>query len=426
MTQINTNGINANYPVPGKNNSSQGFRDNFSQIKTNLDAAGSELADLQSKVVVKTALNNSSLNNDMANTLISNAAVSGFRSTTYNLGNALAGTVLIDVNRADVHYGTITGNVTLQFKNWSPTNTESNVQLRLAVANSNAYVQLPSQCIQSNNNFGVTLIENYANIGNVATLTAPANTEVLEYTFSTLDCGNTITISPVNRPYQATQIINRDPPPTGVPGDTSGTVAVGNSVSQIAITNTYANDQMLTSSTSSLYVDMPITFTGSTFGGINADTTYYVKTITAPSLFTVASAAGGSNVDLSAASGSMYANPVSYMYVCTNDFAANVYAKDVNNTFASGNVITLNNTTNLTVNSPIVFTGNVDTANTLLTSNTVYYIKTISSPNITISQSRFNGIAGSVKPVGNKSNAAIVATAYVGSDIWKKIQLTSW
>ncbi len=37
MSQINTNGINTNYPVPGQNNSSQGFRDNFAQIK---DKAG--------------------------------------------------------------------------------------------------------------------------------------------------------------------------------------------------------------------------------------------------------------------------------------------------------------------------------------------------------------------------------------------------
>ena len=37
MSQINTNGINTNYPEPGTNNSSQGFRDNFAQIRTNLN-----------------------------------------------------------------------------------------------------------------------------------------------------------------------------------------------------------------------------------------------------------------------------------------------------------------------------------------------------------------------------------------------------
>ena len=65
--------MNTNYPVPGVNNNSQGFRDNFAAIKTNLNAAGTEITDLQNKVVVKQALANSTLNNDMANTLISNA-----------------------------------------------------------------------------------------------------------------------------------------------------------------------------------------------------------------------------------------------------------------------------------------------------------------------------------------------------------------
>lgn len=426
MSQINTNGINDNYPIPGKNNSSQGFRDNFSQIKNNLNVASAEITDLQNKVVVKAALDNSPINNDMANTLISNAATSGFRATTYNLGSALSGTVIVDVNKADVHYGTVTGDVTLQFGSWAPSNTESNVQLRLTMGNTNAKILLPSQCIQSNNNFGVTLLENYANVGNVATLTAPANTEVLEYTFSTIDCGNSITVTPINRPFQSTQIINRDPPPTGLPGDTDGTVAIGVSAGQVTITNTYANDEILTSSTSSLYVDMPITFTGTTFGGITAGTTYYVKAIPASTRFTVATTVGGANVDLTAASGTMYANPASYMYVCTGSFASTAYPKDVINTYATGNVIMLSNTNNLTVNAPIIFTGNVDTANTNLLANTVYYIKTISSPNITVSQSRFNGVAGTVYAVGNKTTANIVATGYVGPDIWKKIQLSSW
>ena len=40
---INTNGINVNYPVPGINNSSQGFRDNFTAIRTDLNTAATEI-----------------------------------------------------------------------------------------------------------------------------------------------------------------------------------------------------------------------------------------------------------------------------------------------------------------------------------------------------------------------------------------------
>lgn len=430
MSQINTNGINVNYPIPGKNQSTQGFRDNFTTIKTALDTGAKEISDLQSKVVVKSALDNSSINNDMANTIISNAAIRGFRSTTYNLGNALSGTVIVDVNKADVHYGTVTGNVLLQFGSWAPTNTESNVTLRLTIANSNATVSLPSQCVSSNNNYGVTLLENYANVANVATITAPSDSNVLEYCFSTIDCGNTITVSPTNRPFQTTQIINRDPPPTGIPGDASGTVAVGNSVGQFSITSTNAADYFTVANTSALYSDLPVVFTGTSMeANITVGTTYYVRNVVSNTTFTVSSTLGGANVNLAgnaSPTATMSCNPASYLYICTDTFSSTPYAKDVINTYASGNIIQLSNTNNLAVNAPVIFTGDMDTANTKLTANTVYYIKTISSPNITVSQSRFNGIAGTVTQIGNKTSANIVATGYVGPDIWKKIQLSSW
>ena len=61
MSNINTNGININYPVPGTNNSTQGFRDNFASIKNNLTSAKTEITDLQSKVLVKSALSDTTL-----------------------------------------------------------------------------------------------------------------------------------------------------------------------------------------------------------------------------------------------------------------------------------------------------------------------------------------------------------------------------
>lgn len=54
MSQINPTllaGINENYPIAGANNSSQGFRDNFSTIKQGLNIAGNELGYLQGKQI---------------------------------------------------------------------------------------------------------------------------------------------------------------------------------------------------------------------------------------------------------------------------------------------------------------------------------------------------------------------------------------
>ena len=434
-SQINTNGINANYPVPGQNNSSQGFRDNFAQIRGQFNTTANEITDLQSKVVLKAALDNTTLNNDMANVLISNTATSGFRATTYNLGNALAGTVLVDVNRADVHFGSLTGNVVLQFGNWAPTNTQSNVIVRLTYANASttpAVVQLPSSCVNSNNNFGVTLLENYANVGGVATLSAPANANIIELHFSSLDCGNTVTVTPVNRPYQSTEVQTRDVPPTGLPGDVSGTIAVGPSVNQLNIASTNAADYLTTGNTSQLYPDLPVVFTGTSMeANITVGTTYYVRNVVSTTTFTVATSVGGANVNL-AGNGSptanMYANPASYLYISTDSYNSNAYSKSLANTFATGNIIELSGTANVSLNAPIIFSGNVDTANTNLVADTVYYIKTISSPNVTISQSRVNGIAGTAFVPGTKAGPFTgSATIYTeGNDIWKRINLTSW
>lgn len=429
MSQINTNGIDVNYPVPGQNNSSQGFRDNFSQIKNNINTAATEITDLQNKAVLKAALNNSVLNNDMANVLISNASTSGFRATTYNLGNALAGTVLVDVNRADVQYGTVSGNVTFQFGGWAPTNTASNVALRLSIANANAVISLPSQCISSNNNYGVTLLENYSNISNTATLTAPANTEILEYSFSTLDCGNTITVAPLNRPYQATQVVTREISPTGEPGDVNGTIAVGPAAPQLTVTETIdTGNYVIVANTASLFVDMPVVFTGNTDdanSNIIAGDTYYVTDVANATAFTISTSAGGSDVDVGDSNVIFYTNPVAYLYVCTADFNSSISTKEATNTYASNNAIKLTGTANLEVNMPIVFSGNVFGG---IQSNVVYYIKDLDSgnANITVSRSRVSGVAGSEITLSTANGNCVATFYYGGNDIWKRTTLSPW
>ena len=426
MSTINTNSINVNYPVPGVNNNSQGFRDNFASIVTNLNTAGTEITDLQNKVVVKQALTGTTLNNDMANTLISNASVRGFRSTTYNLGNALAGTVLVDTSLGDVQYGAVASNTTFNFGSWAPAGTQANVQLNISVSNSLAVITFSGNVVVANaNNNGVSTLENFSNIGGLVTVTAPAGVTQLNYLISTTDCGNTLYISPINRPRAATQIQQRIVPPTGLQGDVAGDVAVGPSFNQLTITTTNAADYFSVSDTTQLYTDLPVIFTGTSIeANITSGTTYYVRNISANTYFTVSSTIGGANVNLAGGTGTMYANPVSYVYVATDSYNATACATSVTSTTSSGNVITLSgNLSSLTsaVNEPIIFDGNIGG----LIANTVYYIKTVSSPNITVSQSRTNGVAGTTVAVSSNSTAT-TATYYVGNDIWQRIALTPW
>jgi hypothetical protein len=48
---INTTELDTEYPVPGQDNDSQGFRDNFTNIKSNLDTTKSEIDELQDTTV---------------------------------------------------------------------------------------------------------------------------------------------------------------------------------------------------------------------------------------------------------------------------------------------------------------------------------------------------------------------------------------
>ena len=424
MSQINTNSINVNYPIPGQNNSSQGFRTNFTSIKTNLDTAGSEITDLQNNAVLKSALNGLSLNNDMANTLISNAAVRSFRHTTYNLGNALSGTVTVDSSVADFNYGNVSGNITLQFSSWAPTGTTQSIVLQIGNLTGKT-ITFPSALSFTNDDFGLTLLENYEGAGVVS---APFNCDQLTFLLSTTDCGNTLYIEPLYRSQQTSQIVKRAPPSTGQVGDRTGTVCVDSALNQLTITNTNAADYLTTSgNTTQLYPGMAVVFTGTSYeANITSGTTYFVRNVINATSFTVAtSSAISSNLDLSTASGTMYLNPVSYMYVATDDYSANTFDKNIGSTTAPSTITISSAMSNVALNQPIIFSGQAG-GNTGLTINTVYYVKSLSGSDITVSQTRYNGVAGpTFTSVLTTTGAAtdIDCTVYEGPDIFKRITL---
>lgn len=57
-SNINTTSIDADFPVAGQDNDSQGFRDNFSTVKQNFVEAKTEIEDLQNNVARKDGDNN--------------------------------------------------------------------------------------------------------------------------------------------------------------------------------------------------------------------------------------------------------------------------------------------------------------------------------------------------------------------------------
>ena len=438
MSTINTNGIDGNYPTPGQNNSSEGFRNNFTAIKTNLNTASTEITELQDKAVLKQGLNNLTLDNNMANTLISNAAIRTFRNTMYNLGNNVSGTVIVNCTLGDVQTATITGDTTFQFAGWAPTATRHTITLDLTIANTTANINFPSEVSQSEN----ILENNTQDInGNLVIATAPYNAGQLVYDLSTIDCGNSILITPTNRSYQTSQIEERVAmTPTGYQGDRNGDIAVESSVQPVTVTaSESAGDTLTTSSTAGFYLGMPIQFYGVVFGNIVAGTTYYVRTIVANTSFTVSATPGGGNFALADQTlGTMQAKPVSYVYMSVGTYNSTATVDSIISTTATADQVEFNSQ-NSTIfdnglNQPVVFAGaTIDTANTNIQANTTYYVKSLDNSGanlkMSISRTRTNGVADANVTLGTVSSFAgnVTATVYnQGNDIWKRVTLDSF
>lgn len=428
-SSINTNGLNVNYPVPGVNNNSQGFRNNFQNIKTNLELASAEITDLQDSVVVKNPIGTAAINNDMGNVLISNCATLGFRSTMYNLGSAITGTIVVDLALADVHYGILAGNILLNFGNWAPTGTLSKVTLQLQTSNVAAdySISFPGEVVISNENSGGALLNNFANVGGVPTITFPHNCTQLNIDCYSMDCGNTVFLTPVNRPFQSTQIIKRTPPSTGEYGDMAGAVCVSEVPAQLAVTSSTSSDFFVTSNTATLYTGMPVSFTGTSFeSNITAGGTYYVGNIANSTHFTVSANANASgNVNLTGSSGNMYLNPISYLYIATDDFNATITNKSITETTSPNTIVVTGSMATVNINAPIIFTGD-DPSSTGVEVGEVYYIKSVSGQNITVSKTRYNGVAGATYEGINtvaSANVDVDFNVFNGSDIFSRIPL---
>ena len=438
MSTINTNGINGNYPTPGQNNSSQGFRDNFTSIKTNLNTAGTEITELQDKAVLKQGLQNITLDNNMANTLISNAAIRTFRNTTYNLGNNVAGTVVVDCTLGDVQFATITGNTTFQFAGWAPTQTKHTITLDLTVANTEAYLFFPSEVSGG----GSILENNTLNGSSLAIATAPYNVTRLVYDLSTIDCGNSILIEPINRSYQTSMIETRVAiTPTGYQGDRNGDVAVASTIEPQTVTATTTGTNLLTlDNTTGFYISMPVEFTSQggnlVFGGVTAGNTFFISSLTANTNIAVSTTQDGGNVvALSTATGTMQVSPVQYVYHAVGTFDSTTTVANVFSSVATADQIefsaTVPNIASHGLNQPVVFSG-TDITNSGLAANTTYYVKNVdtsgANTKISVSQSRTNGVAGpNVTLLTSSTFSATTGTVYnQGHDIWKRVKLDSF
>jgi len=195
-SSINPNNIDGAYPVAGQDNDSQGFRDNFTNIKTNFSYAGTEITDLQNKVLLKAALTGTTLDNDMAGALLYGAKTQNFSATRVALGTVPgAGSSTVTVNYATGSYQTLVtdNSITLAFTNWPAAGSAGSVRIQMTISSTAHTVTLPGSVT-----IGTSNTQGYAS--NVLTFN---KTGTYEFEFVTNNGGTTISIFDLNR--------NRDP-----------------------------------------------------------------------------------------------------------------------------------------------------------------------------------------------------------------------
>jgi hypothetical protein len=135
-SQVNPNNIDGTYPVAGQDNDSQGFRDNFTNIRNNFTFAKAEIEDLQNKAVLKSALLNTVLSNDFAGNAVVNPAFTSWRETYNNIGS-VSGSVTINFTNGNFQKITMSGTTTLTFS-WPANTNNQYASVKLWVSNPNA------------------------------------------------------------------------------------------------------------------------------------------------------------------------------------------------------------------------------------------------------------------------------------------------
>lgn len=123
-SNITATNIDADYPIAGQDNDSQGFRDNFSLIKNSLLSAKSEIETLQTNTIKNDA------NNDFNNTTQTNLELDTWTESTLNKGSVNAD-VSVLWDQAPYQIITIAAGVTITLDNWPASSKLGKLRLQL-------------------------------------------------------------------------------------------------------------------------------------------------------------------------------------------------------------------------------------------------------------------------------------------------------
>jgi hypothetical protein len=177
--------VDGTYPTAGQDNSSQGFRDNFTAIKNNFTEAVTEINSLQTN---KASLNSSS---DFNNNEVLQAKFKDTSEVVYAHGTT-GGAITLNHNNG--HYQTITTNasVTLTFTNFPASGSLGRIVLDITCAAVAHTLTIPSSVLVADNVTGGD--------GSSDTITFPDDKRFL-YEFLSPDGGTTILMHQIGKIY---------------------------------------------------------------------------------------------------------------------------------------------------------------------------------------------------------------------------------
>ena len=209
---IITTNIDTTYPVAGQDNDSQGFRDNFTNIKTALDTAKTEISDLESKAILKSALTGESLNNDGAGAVLEDFELKDISETRIAKGST-SGTVTFDYEEGSYQTLTTSGSVTFAFSNFPAAGKVGTIRVEINVADVAHTITLPS---------AVDIGQDQLIGSNGSRVITPDRTGVHVFEFVTDDAGSSIAVIDTLRNSRAIEV--RTATALGQTGDAAGDI----------------------------------------------------------------------------------------------------------------------------------------------------------------------------------------------------------
>lgn len=220
-SNVNPNNIDGTYPVAGQDNDSQGFRTNFTNIKNNFVYTKSEIEDLQAKVVLKTALTGTVVDNNMAGTIFRSAEVKDIRESRVDLGTT-NGTITLDHTAAHYYVVSTSGNLELSFAGFPAAGKIGRIRLEVTITDTTDTLILPS-----NVTYGIEGLAGFDGVDTIGFF----STGTFIFEFVTENGGTDIHIEDLSRARtyfhsEQIQLQQRTPAAGGREGDKAGMIAV--------------------------------------------------------------------------------------------------------------------------------------------------------------------------------------------------------